>query len=306
MVELKNVSVTYSSGVDALNNVSLKINDGDFAFVVGSSGAGKSTMIKLLLKEIDATSGVVTVNGYNLSKLKRRKIPEFRRTLGFVFQDFRLIPSMTVYENIAFVLRVIDAPIKYIRKRVPYVISLVGLHAKTNSYPDELSGGEKQRVAIARALVNDPQLIIADEPTGNIDPELSYEIVDLLKGINDQGTTILMVTHEHDLVRHFGGRIINITDGEIVFDEVILGANDEMLPGSEPDYPNADIQGNGAYGQPEEIPDDPSGILGSGEDISIIADDDDIPQPADPISEMSTDDVIAAITGEKTSGGADV
>ena len=216
MVELKNVSVTYSSGVDALNNVSLKINDGDFAFVVGSSGAGKSTMIKLLLKEIDATSGVVTVNGYNLNKLKRRKIPEFRRTLGFVFQDFRLIPSMTVYENIAFVLRVIDAPAKYIRKRVPYVISLVGLHAKTNSYPDELSGGEKQRVAIARALVNDPQLIIADEPTGNIDPELSYEIVELLKSINDQGTTILMVTHEHDLVRHFGGRIISITEGEIV------------------------------------------------------------------------------------------
>ena len=229
MVELKNVSVTYSSGVDALNNVSLKINDGDFAFVVGSSGAGKSTMIKLLLKEIDATSGVVTVNGYNLNKLKKRKIPEFRRTLGFVFQDFRLIPSMTVYENIAFVLRVIDAPIKYIRKRVPYVISLVGLHAKTNSYPDELSGGEKQRVAIARALVNDPQLIIADEPTGNIDPELSYEIVELLKGINDQGTTILMVTHEHDLVRHFGGRIINITEGEIVFDEVITGTGDELI-----------------------------------------------------------------------------
>ncbi len=305
MVELKNVSVTYSSGVDALNNVSLKINDGDFAFVVGSSGAGKSTMIKLLLKEIDATSGVVTVNGYNLSKLKRRKIPEFRRTLGFVFQDFRLIPSMTVYENIAFVLRVIDAPIKYIRKRVPYVISLVGLHAKTNSYPDELSGGEKQRVAIARALVNDPQLIIADEPTGNIDPELSYEIVDLLKGINDQGTTILMVTHEHDLVRHFGGRIINITGGEIVFDEVIHGANDEMLPGSEPDYADPDIQGDGVYGQAEEIPEDPSGILGSGEDAFFI-DDEDIAQPADPIAEMSTDDVIAAITGEKTSGGADV
>ena len=225
MVELKNVSVTYSSGVDALNNVSLKINDGDFAFVVGSSGAGKSTMIKLLLKEINATSGVVTVNGYNLNKLKRRKIPEFRRTLGFVFQDFRLIPSMTVYENIAFVLRVIDAPKSYIRKRVPYVISLVGLQAKSSSYPDELSGGEKQRVAIARALVNDPKLI-TDEPTGNIDPELSYEIVELLKGINDCGTTILMVTHEHDLVRHFGGRIINITDGEIVFDEVIGGVNE--------------------------------------------------------------------------------
>ncbi len=227
MVELKNVSVTYATGVDALNNVSLTINDGDFAFVVGSSGAGKSTLIKLILKEIDATSGLVMVNDYNLSKLKKRKIPEFRRTIGFVFQDFRLIPSMTVYENIAFVLRVIDAPRKYIRKRVPYVISLVGLQEKAHSYPNQLSGGEQQRVAIARALVNDPQLIIADEPTGNIDPELSYEIVELLKGINECGTTILMVTHEHDLVRHFGGRIININSGEVVFDEVIGGNNIE-------------------------------------------------------------------------------
>lgn len=226
MVELKDVSVTYSSGVDALNHVNLKINDGDFAFVVGSSGAGKSTMIRLLLKEIETTSGVVTVNGYNLSKLRRRKIPELRRTIGIVFQDFRLIPSMTVYENIAFVLRVIDAPRSYIRKRVPYVISLVGLQAKANAYPNELSGGEKQRVAIARALVNDPKLIIADEPTGNIDPELSYEIVELLKGINACGTTILMVTHEHDLVRHFGGRIINITQGEVVFDEIIGGSDE--------------------------------------------------------------------------------
>ena len=227
MVELQNVSVTYSGGVDALNNVSLKINDGDFAFVVGSSGAGKSTMIKLLLKEIDATSGNVIVNGYNLSKLKKRKIPEFRRTLGFVFQDFRLIPSMTVYENIAFVLRVLDAPLKYIRKRVPYVISLVGLHAKTNSYPDELSGGEKQRVAIARALVNDPQLIIADEPTGNIDPELSFQIVRLLKEINNCGTTVLMVTHEQELVEYFGGRTIAMKNGEVVFDQILPGENAE-------------------------------------------------------------------------------
>jgi len=226
LVELKNVSVTYSTGVDALNHVNLRINDGDFAFVVGSSGAGKSTLIKLILKEIDATSGVVMVNDHNLTRLKRKKIPEFRRTIGFVFQDFRLIPSMTVYENIAFVLRVIDAPRKYIRKRVPYVISLVGLQEKANSYPNQLSGGEQQRVAIARALVNDPQLIIADEPTGNIDPELSYEIVELLKGINECGTTILMVTHEHDLVRHFGGRIININSGEIVFDEIIGGNNE--------------------------------------------------------------------------------
>ena len=226
MVELKNVSVTYSTGVDALNNVSLKVEDGEFAFVVGSSGAGKSTLIKLILKEIDATSGMVQVNNYNLNTLKKKKIPEFRRTIGFVFQDFRLIPTMTVYENIAFVLRVIDAPRRYIRKRVPYVISLVGLQDKSNSYPTQLSGGEQQRVAIARALVNDPQLIIADEPTGNIDPELSFEIVERLMGINECGTTILMVTHEHDLVRHFGGRIININSGEIVFDEVIGGNNE--------------------------------------------------------------------------------
>ena len=175
MVEFKDVSVTYSSGVDALNKVNLKINDGDFAFVVGPSGAGKSTLIKLVLKEIDATSGTVMVNGFNLKKLRRRKIPALRRTIGVVFQDFRLIPTMTVYENVAFVLRVIDAPAKYIRSRVPYVISLVGLSDKAKSYPTELSGGEQQRVALARALVNDPQLIIADEPTGNIDPALSYE-----------------------------------------------------------------------------------------------------------------------------------
>jgi cell division ATP-binding protein FtsE len=317
LVELKNVSVTYSSGVDALNNVSLRINDGDFAFVVGSSGAGKSTMIKLLLKEIDATSGVVTVNGYNLNKLKRRKIPEFRRTLGFVFQDFRLIPSMTVYDNIAFVLRVIDAPIKYIRKRVPYVISLVGLQAKTNSYPDELSGGEKQRVAIARALVNDPKLIIADEPTGNIDPELSYEIVELLKSINDQGTTILMVTHEHDLVRHFGGRIINITSGEIVFDEVLLGSNDDLISDSESmqygyalddsadesailaasdmDSPAPKPEG------PAPAENDPVNMLLDGEENELLGAGE---TPDIPIDEMTPDEVIAAISGDKTSGGA--
>lgn len=226
LVELKNVSVKYPSGVKALNNINLKINDGDFAFVVGSSGAGKSTIIKLILKEIDATSGLVTVNGFNLKQLKRDKIPKLRRTIGVVFQDFRLIPTMTVYENVAFVLRVIDAPLRYIRKRVPYVISLVGLQHRVNAYPSELSGGEQQRVALARALVNDPQLIIADEPTGNIDPELSYEIVELLKGINNCGTTILMVTHEHDLVRHFGGRIININSGEVVFDEVVGGTDE--------------------------------------------------------------------------------
>ena len=315
MVELKNVSVTYSSGVDALNNVSLRINDGDFAFVVGSSGAGKSTMIKLLLKEIDATSGVVTVNGYNLNKLKKHKIPEFRRTLGFVFQDFRLIPSMTVYENIAFVLRVIDAPIKYIRKRVPYVISLVGLHAKTNSYPEELSGGEKQRVAIARALVNDPKLIIADEPTGNIDPELSYEIVELLKSINEQGTTILMVTHEHDLVRHFGGRIINITGGEIVFDEVMLGNGEDLISPAESQQYGYALSNSAdsevlqeAYEMEEPPQKKPASDISAFDPVLHDGEEDDLlgagETPDIPIDQMTPDEVIAAISSGKPSGGA--
>ena len=218
MVELKNVSVTYSTGVDALNNISLRINDGDFAFVVGSSGAGKSTLIKLILKEIDATSGIVMVNDYNLSKLQKKKIPEFRRTIGFVFQDFRLIPSMTVYENVAFVLRVIDAPRKYIRKRVPYVISLVGLQDKANSYPNQLSGGEQQRVAIARALINNPTMIIADEPTGNLDPARSFEIMLLLEQINALGTTVLVVTHEKGLVDRFTKRVVAIDEGKVISD----------------------------------------------------------------------------------------
>ncbi len=225
MVEFKDVSVTYSSGVDALDGIDLRINDGDFAFIVGSNGAGKSTLIKLLLKEIDATSGTVLVNGYNLRKIRRRKVSMLRRTIGVVFQDFRLIPTMTVYENIAFVLRVIDAPKKYIKTRVPYVLELVGLSDKMKTYPEQLSGGEQQRVALARALVNDPKLIIADEPTGNIDPELSYDIVELLKGINECGTTVLMVTHEHNLVRYFGGRVISLENGRITFDETVGGSD---------------------------------------------------------------------------------
>ncbi|NMB30968.1 MAG: cell division ATP-binding protein FtsE [Clostridiales bacterium] len=226
MIEFKDVSFTYSNGVDALNNINLRINDGEFAFIVGNSGAGKSTVVKLLLREVAATSGSVFVNGYNLKKIRKSQVPKLRRTIGVVFQDFRLIPSMTVYDNVAFVLRVIDAPRRYIRKRVPYVINLVGLREKARSYPSELSGGEQQRVALARALANDPALIIADEPTGNIDPELSYEIVDLLKEINRCGTTVIMVTHEHELVRYFGGRIINLTAGGIAFDDVIGGSDE--------------------------------------------------------------------------------
>lgn len=225
MVEFKNVTYTYPTGQTALQDVNLRIDDGEFAFVVGSSGAGKSTLIKLILRELTATQGEVSVNGYNLNKLKSRNIPKLRRTIGVVFQDFRLIPNLTVYDNVAFALRAIDAPTKYIRTRVPYVISLVGLATKAKSYPNDLSGGEQQRVALARALVNDPKLIIADEPTGNIDPERSYEIVDLLRGINGCGTSVLMVTHQHDLVKYYGGRIININTGSIVFDERILGAD---------------------------------------------------------------------------------
>ena len=322
MVELKNVSVTYSSGVDALNDVSLRINDGDFAFVVGSSGAGKSTMIKLLLKEIDATSGSVIVNGYNLNKLRKKRIPEFRRTLGFVFQDFRLIPSMTVYENIAFVLRVIDAPTKQIKKRVPYVIDLVGLHDKMNSYPDELSGGEKQRVAIARALVNDPQLIIADEPTGNIDPELSYEIVELLKGINDQGTTILMVTHEHDLVRHFGGRIINISEGRIAYDDVITGLGELPEEIIEEIAEADDLDGEfpmetmaGSFADESEIIQTVGPDFDLSQEVAAAPDEEEIILVADSISgteediplsldDMTPEDIISAITEEKAEEAA--
>lgn len=223
MIDLKNVSVAYTKGHNVINNMNIHIDDGDFTFVVGASGAGKSTFIKLLLKEVDATDGTVMVNGYNLRTLRKSKVPMFRRTIGVVFQDFRLIPTMTVYDNIAFVLRVINAPRAYIKKRVSYVIGLVGLEKKIKSYPTELSGGEQQRVALARALVNDPKLLIADEPTGNIDPELSQEIVGLLKAINQCGTTVVMVTHEHELVKHFGGRLININQGNVIYDDVIDG-----------------------------------------------------------------------------------
>ena len=222
MVELKNVDVHYvdgiKGGVDALNDVNIRINDGEFVFIVGDSGAGKSTLLKLMTREIKPTSGRVFVNGYNLTKLPNRKLPYFRRSLGMIFQDFRLIPTMTVYENVAFVLRVIDRSKKDIRQTVPRVLDLVKLNDKAKAFPGQLSGGEQQRVAIARAFALDPEIIIADEPTGNIDPKLSYEIVELLQDINDHGKTIIMVTHNHDLVKYFGGRVINLIGGSISFD----------------------------------------------------------------------------------------
>ena len=208
----------YPNGTLALNDVSLRIADGEFVFIVGSSGAGKSTLIKLMLREERATSGVIKVNGKNLGKMPRYKIPKFRRSIGVVFQDFRLIPNMTAYDNVAFALRVTNVSSKEIKRKVPYMLSLVGLANKAKCKPDELSGGEQQRVALARALVNSPSLIIADEQTGNIDPELSFEIVDLLNEINKLGVTIVMVTHEHDLVQQFNRRVITIEKGEVIRD----------------------------------------------------------------------------------------
>ncbi len=226
MIDLIDVCFQYDNGTEALHDVNLRVDNGEFAFIVGSSGAGKSSIIKLLLRETRATQGTVIVNGYNLNKLKERQIPKFRRSIGVVFQDFRLIPNMTVYDNVAFSLRVTDASNKVIRQQVPYVLELMELQDKARKYPMELSGGEQQRVALARALVNDPPLIIADEPTGNIDPEFSYEIVEMLRAINKCGTTIVMVTHEHEMVKYFGGRTINIEDGLVVFDDYIGGAHE--------------------------------------------------------------------------------
>ena len=225
MIDLIDVSFSYDNGTEALHNVNLRVDNGEFAFIVGSSGAGKSSIIKLLLRETQATEGWGIVNGYNLNRMKSSQIPKFRRSIGVVFQDFRLIPNMTVYDNVAFSLRVTDASTKLIRQQVPYTLELMELQDKARKYPYELSGGEQQRVALARALVNDPPLIIADEPTGNIDPEFSYEIVEMLRAINRCGTTIVMVTHEHEMVKYFGGRTINIEDGVVVFDDYIGGAN---------------------------------------------------------------------------------
>lgn len=231
MIEFSNVSKKYPNGTDALKNVTMRIEKGEFVFVVGSSGAGKSTLIKTLLREETPTSGTVFVNGINLGRMKRRHIPKYRRSLGVVFQDFRLIPNLTVYDNVAFALRVTNVVNKEIRSRVPYVLKLLGLASKAKSLPDQISGGEQQRVALARALVNNPSIIIADEPTGNIDPELSFEIVDLLSEINEQaGTTIVMVTHEHELVAHFNKRVITIEDGVVVSDTK-SGAQSKLFTG---------------------------------------------------------------------------
>lgn len=218
MIDFKNVTKVYEPKITALKNVNVHIDKGEFVFVLGHSGAGKSTFLKLMLREEKATKGEVIVNGYNLSKIKEKDIPYMRRTLGVVFQDFRLIPNLTAYENIAFAMRVTNIDEKEIKKRVPYILSLVGLEKKGDKLPSQLSGGEQQRVALARALVHNPDLVIADEPTGNIDPALSIEIMELLKAINSIGTTVVVVTHEHELAHRYAKRIIEIRSGRIVDD----------------------------------------------------------------------------------------
>ncbi len=218
MIEFSDVTKSYSVGTQALRGVSLQIEDGEFAFLVGPSGSGKSTIIKLITGELRPTSGTVHVNGYSLERIRKREIPHLRRTVGVVFQDFRLIETKTVYENVAFAMRVIGAQEQEIRERVPYVLELVGLETKSRRHPNELSGGEQQRLAIARALVNNPSTIIADEPTGNLDPARSLEIMSLLQEINNLGTTILVVTHAQDLVERFGKRVIVLNEGLIASD----------------------------------------------------------------------------------------
>lgn len=218
MIQFTNVSKRYDNGTVALKDVGLDIEKGEFVFVVGSSGAGKSTFLKLMMREEVPTSGTIIVDGVDLTKIKKKDIPKFRRKLGVVFQDFRLIPNMTVFNNVAFAMRVIGAREKKIRRRVPYVLSLVGLNDKARCYPKELSGGERQRVALARALANNAEIIVADEPTGNVDPQMSYEIVDLLLRLNEAGSTVVMVTHEHSLVRCFSKRVIILDKGSVVSD----------------------------------------------------------------------------------------
>ena len=218
MIEFIDVVKSYSVGNQALRGVSMQIEDGEFAFLVGPSGSGKSTIIKLITGELKPTSGSVHVNGYSLERIRRREIPHLRRTVGVVFQDFRLIENRTVYDNVAFAMRVVGASNREIRERVPYVLQLVGLETKSRRLPGELSGGEQQRLAIARALVNNPSTIIADEPTGNLDPARSLEIMTLLQEINNLGTTVLVVTHEMELVERFAKRVIAIDDGLVVSD----------------------------------------------------------------------------------------
>lgn len=218
MIKLENVSKAYSAGVPALNDVNLEIADGEFVFIVGDSGSGKSTLIKLLLKELEPTEGTIIVDGRRLNSIRHKQVPKFRRNLGVVFQDFRLLKDRNVYDNVAFAQRVIGASVRESKRRVPVMLSMVGLAAKYKSYPRQLSGGEQQRVAIARALVNQPKILLADEPTGNLDANNAWEIMKLLEEINERGTTVLVVTHNIEIVKIMNKRVITMKKGVIISD----------------------------------------------------------------------------------------
>ena len=229
MIRLIDVYKEYDNGTKALRGINMRIDDGEFVFLVGPSGSGKSTVIKLITAEIAPTEGRLMVNGYNLNNITPRQVPYMRRTLGIIFQDFRLIEKKTVYENLSFAMRAIGASPREVRRRIPYVLELVGLEKKGDRFPGQLSGGEQQRVAIARALVNNPSMIIADEPTGNLDPQRSLEIMVLLERINELGTTVLVVTHEKALVNRFAKRVVAIEEGQIISDETGGYYNDEKV-----------------------------------------------------------------------------
>lgn len=219
MIEFKNVSKVYNNNIFALSNINLKVEKGEFVFLVGPSGAGKTTFVKMMLKEVEPTTGSIIVNGKDITNLSRKRIPLYRRKLGVVFQDFRLIPTLNVYENVAFAMRVIESSPKEIRKKVPVVLSLVGLAKKYKAFPHELSGGEQQRVSLARAIVNNPSILIADEPTGNLDPDTSLDIMNTINDINHAGTTVLMATHAKDIVDSMRKRVVALEKGIIVRDE---------------------------------------------------------------------------------------
>ena len=228
MIEFRDVNKTYSTGTQAVKEANFKIEKGEFVFLVGTSGSGKSTLIKMILKEETPTSGKIIINGKDITNLKQAKIPYLRRSMGVVFQDFRLLPDKTVYENVAFAMYVVNATPKHIRRQVPMVLSLVGLSGKAKMYPNELSGGEQQRVALARALVNNPSMLIADEPTGNLDPDTAWEIMNLLNEINMRGTTVVVATHAKDIVDKIKKRVIHIEKGSIVRDDKKGGYDSEI------------------------------------------------------------------------------
>lgn len=228
MIDFKSVNMTYPNGTVALSDVNLHVDDGEFVFIVGASGAGKSTLMKLLLREERITSGELIVDDCDLSRMKDRRVPFYRRQLGVVFQDFRLFPTKTVYENVAFAMRVIGEPNRVIRRRVPTILNIVNLSEKYKNFPHELSGGEQQRVALARAMANNPSLIIADEPTGNIDPQMSLEIMNLLVKIHKKGKTVIVVTHERGLVDYFQQRVVTLRDGRIIDDRIGGMFNEEV------------------------------------------------------------------------------